>query len=83
MNIIGNRVAVVPVEKEERTEGFAAVEIQDDSLYKGEVKFVGDITNVKVGDTIYFAKYSPDTHEVKHEGTLYKLVNGDDILATI
>lgn len=36
-----------------------------------------------VGDTIYFAKYSPDTQEVEHEGKKFKVVKVEDIIAVL
>lgn len=42
----------------------------------GEVKF-----DVKVGDKIYFKKYSPE--EIEIEGKKYLLLDAEDILAVI
>lgn len=39
--------------------------------------------SIEVGDTIIFAKYSPDTHEVEHDGKKYKSVVFDDIIAVL
>lgn len=41
------------------------------------------IVKVKEGDTILFAKYSPDTHEIEHGGRKLKIVNITDILAIL
>lgn len=38
---------------------------------------------LQVGSIILFAKYSPDTHEIEHEGVKYKFVAFDDILAIL
>lgn len=85
MKILGNRVLVSPLEKEKQ-EGFQTVEVQDSFVYKGKVEQIGtqfslglDIT----GLTVIFAKYSPDTHEIEHEGKKYKSVKVEDILAVL
>lgn len=94
MYILGNRVLVSPVEKE-KTEGFQTVEVQDSFTYKGRIEKLGqDVLNeykhygeelppLRIGDTILFAKYSPDTHEIEHEGTKFKSVKVEDILAVL
>lgn len=38
---------------------------------------------LQVGNVILFAKYSPDTHLVKHDGKEMKIVSLDDILAIL
>lgn len=38
---------------------------------------------LKEGDTVLFAKYSPDTQEIEHEGVKYKIVNMEDVLAVL
>lgn len=38
---------------------------------------------IEEGDIVLFAKYSPDTQEVKHEGKDMKIINVDDILAIL
>ncbi len=50
-------------------------------LGEGQVKGKNVTFNVKVGDRIYFKKYSPD--EIELEGERYLLLDNDDILATI
>lgn len=40
-------------------------------------------TQIKPGDIVLFAKYSPDTQEVKHEGKDIKIINVEDILAIL
>jgi co-chaperonin GroES (HSP10) len=85
MKIIGKRVLVekLPDEKQDGFKG-AIVGVQDSFLYKGKVVQLGDsIFNVCVGDTILFAKYSPDTHEFEHDDTLYKSVSLDDIIVIL
>lgn len=96
MQIIGARVLVSKVE-EEQTEGFKTVEVQDSFVYKGKVEQIGipalptwseDAESVvypslTVGSVVIFAKYSPDTQELTHEGKTYKVVALEDILAVI
>lgn len=40
-------------------------------------------SGLKVGDTILFAKYSPDTQDIEHEGEKYKVVLVSDIIAVL
>ena len=84
MQIIGDRVLVSRIEEEE-TDGFSTVEIQDNFIYKGKVEQVGWDNNstasefgvCKVGDIVYFAKYSPHTQDL--EGM--KVVRTEDLIA--
>ena len=91
MRILGNRVLVSQVEKEEK-DGFQTVDVQDGFVYKGRVEMCNYPENVssttyqgeiKIGDIVIFAKYSPDTHEIEHEGKKYKSVLISDILAIL
>jgi len=90
MRILGNRVLVSQVE-EDKQDGFQTVEVQDSFFYKGKIEQIGgDMgvvwtgTNIedpilKVGDIVYFAKYSPHTHEI--EGM--KVLRLEDIIAVV
>lgn len=85
--ILGNRVLVSKVE-EEKQEGFQTVQVQDSFVYKGRVEMLGNDRSTyyvtpEVGDVILFAKYSPDTQEIDHEGQKMKIINVDDILAIL
>ena len=95
MKILGNRVLVEPLEKEVK-EGFQTVEVQDSFVYRGRIVQLGENNtypvggtglpippSFSVGDTIIFAKYSPDTHEFEHEGKKYKSVQISDIIAVL
>lgn len=95
MKILGNRVLVEPLEKEVK-EGFQTVEVQDSFVYKGRVEQIGEdhgviwtgsakdyVPPMKVGDTVIFQKYSPDTSEFEHEGKKYKSVQISDIIAVL
>ena len=71
--------------EEEQSEGFSTVEIQDSFIYKGKVEQVGWDNGgtapaygvCKVGDIVYFAKYSPHTQDL--EGM--KVVRTEDLIA--
>ena len=88
MKILGERILVSKVE-DEKKEGFTTVAIQDSFLYKGKVEQVGVsmmsmgsssvelYTDIKEGDIIYFAKYSPHTQDI--EGM--KVIRLEDVIA--
>lgn len=89
MKILGNRILVSKV-GEEKKDGFQTVDVQDSFVYKGKVEIIGAIKSFhspdltpNLGDTVLFAKYSPDTQEVDHEGKKMKIVSVDDILAVL
>jgi len=89
MHISNNRIVVERIE-EPKKEGFETVEVQDSSTYKGRVVilpqdvpvYMGN-KQVAVGDTVLFAKYSPDTHEIEHEGKKLKFIKVEDIMALV
>jgi len=80
MKILGDRYLVKKVTGEKQ-EGFQVVEVQDSFVYKGQVVLAGTEASIGIGSTVLFAKYSPDTHEVDHEGEKMKIISGNDILA--
>jgi len=92
MNILNGYILVEKLPKKE-AEGFEVVETQDDFIYKGKVIEISrpmvnyttatiDIQNdIKIGDIVIFAKYSPDTHEIDFEGRKVKFVKATDVLA--
>lgn len=88
MNISNNYIAVEKLE-EPKQEGFQTVQVQDSSIFKGKVKFIPEAPifmgnkQVAPGEIILFAKYSPNTHEVEHEGMKLKFVKSEDILAVL
>ncbi len=88
MKISNNYIAVEKLPEEEKT-GFQSVDVQDNFLYKGKVYampetpvYMGN-TPVAIGDTVVFAKYSPDTHEYKENGLDLKFVSVRDVLAVL
>lgn len=94
MKILGYRVLVSKVE-EPAAEGFSTVDVQDSFVYKGRIEILGsdllhegkhfrdEPIGLSVGDVIQFAKYSPDTQDIKHDGKDMKIVKFEDILAVI
>lgn len=84
MKILGNRVLVSRIE-EEKKEGFQEVQVQDSFVNKGKVedltiKAIDNLRGLKVGDTVLFAKYSPDTQEIDKD---HKIISVSDILAIL
>lgn len=98
MKILGPRILVSKIE-EEKKDGFQTVDVQDSFVYKGKVEQIGGIGRIEgtqtfttgvavgptitVGDTVVFAKYSPDTQELDHEGAKYKVVKIEDVIAIL
>ncbi len=85
IKILGNRILVSKVEEAE-TDGFQTVEVQDSFVNKGKVEACSwpeEDMPYKIGDIVLFAKYSPDTQEIDHEGKKYKIISVNDVLAVI
>lgn len=86
---ISNKYIVVEKIEEEAKEGFKTVEVQDSYVYKGKVTQVPETPvfmenrQVSNGDTVLFAKYSPDTHEIDLDGKKVKFVAINDLLAVL
>jgi co-chaperonin GroES (HSP10) len=86
-NMLNNNYILVtkPIE-EEKKEGFQIAQVEDSSVYTGIVYELPEIpvymgnTQVKKGDKVIFAKYSPDTHLIQRDGVDYKYINTKDIL---
>lgn len=89
MKISNNYVAVEQIQTEKKEGEFETVQVQNDFVYKGKVAHLPEAPiymgndKISIGDTILFAKYSPDTHEIEHEGRKYKFVSTRDILAKL
>lgn len=90
MQVSNNYVAVEKVfEPEPEVGDFKTVDVTDESTFKGKIKYLPEApvfmgnTHLAIGDIILFAKYSPDTHEVEHDGEILKFINTRDILARI
>lgn len=88
MNISNNYVMVERIEEPVK-EGFQTVEVQDSFVYRGHVVQVGEAPvflgnkQIAPGDTVLFAKYSPDTHLIELEGIDYKFVSVKDLIAVL
>lgn len=88
MQISNNYLALERIE-DTKIEGFQTVQLQDSSTFKGKVKFLPEIPvfmgnqRLRVGDVVLFAKYSPNTHDIEHEGLKLKFVKTEDILAVL
>lgn len=93
MIVSSNYVVVKKARQPEQTGDFNAVEPADDFVYKGEVValptqpvHVSD-SQLKAGDEVLFAKYSPDTFEMDGKDVdpslagKVKFVKATDILA--
>lgn len=86
---ISNKYIVVEKLEEQVKDGFKTVEVQDNYVYKGKVAQIPELAvfitgqDIKVGDTVLFAKYSPDTHEIDLDGKKVKFVAINDVLAVL
>lgn len=87
---IGKRVVVSPDQMEEKTAGGLYVPAsanEDKKPATGEVVSLGAVNDkdfkftVKVGDRVYFKKYSPE--EVEIESNKYLILDEEDILAVV
>ncbi len=90
---LGNKVLVIPSKMEEKTSGGLVIPPTSGDEKRpetGEVVRLGvgknkdgkDIEfNVKVGDRVYFKKYSPE--EIEVDGEKYLIIDIEDILAVI
>jgi len=89
MNISNNRIVVERIEDEKQEGGFEMVNVQDSYVYRGKVTIVPEAPifmgnkQLSVGDTVLFAKYSPDTQELEHEGKKIKFVRVEDVMAIL
>lgn len=90
---LGKRILVKPHEEEDTIAGGLVVPpsaTDDKRPAMGEVLKLGkgkdddgkDLSfDIKVGDVIYFKKYSPE--EVEVDGEQYLIIDAEDILATL
>lgn len=89
MKLLGNRVLVKREPKAE-VSGFEQVQAVDDFVGKGSIVMLGhevdefSVTPMfEVGQVIVFAKFSPDTRTIEHEGEEMKSVLVSDIIAIL
>lgn len=86
---LGKRVVVMPDEIEETTSGGLIIPPTAQEDKKPEVGVVVKLGtggknftfSVKVGDKVFFKKYSPDELDV--DGTTYYIIDEEDILAVV
>ncbi len=89
MHISINYVVVEKLEVPKKEGEFEAVQVEDDFVYKGKVSHVPEgpawIGNhqLRVGDVVIFAKYSPDSHEITVDGKKLRFVAVKDLLAVV
>jgi len=87
-----DRVVVKPIEAEETTVGGIIIpDAAKEKPTKGEVLAVGEgkaldngsvrAPKVKIGDKVIYGQYAGSAY--KHEGTEYKIIREDDILAIL
>jgi chaperonin GroES len=92
INPLGNRVVVEPAEQEQRTaSGIVLPETAKEKPQRGTILAVGpgsrresgerQALDVKVGDTVLFAKYGGT--EIKIDGRNVLILREDDILAIV
>lgn len=92
INPLGNRVVVEPAEQEQRTaSGIVLPETAKEKPQRGKVLAAGPgsrdekgarvAMDVKVGDTVLFAKYGGT--EIKLDGRNVLILREDDILAIV
>jgi len=92
MQILGERLLVSRIE-DDKKEGFQTVDVTDSFVYKGKIEQVGDQSwgtstistqsKLEIGQIVLFAKYSPDTQEIEHEGKKMKIIREEDVLAIL
>lgn len=86
MKTISSKYVKVVKHEEQKKDGFQAVEVQDNFIYKGKVIAIPEaplyVSNrqIAINDIVIFAKYSPDSHEIVEDGVTYKFINHNDIL---
>ncbi len=89
MNISNNRIVVERIEEPKKEGGFEMVNVQDSFVYRAKVVYVPEVPvymgnkQLEIGDTVLFAKHSPDTHELEHEGKKLKFVRVEDLMAIV
>ena len=87
LNLLGNRVLVIPVNAESKTVGGIIIpDTAKEKPLKGTIVAVGPGTKdepmvLKENDVVLYGKYSGQ--EIEFEGIKYLLMNQSDIIATI
>ncbi len=79
---IGNRVILEQIEKESKTSSGIYIPTSSSEIDNvGKVIAVGDVKNVKVGDTVVYAKFS--STEVTSRTKKFLIVEEKDILGIV
>ena len=87
LNLLGNRVLVIPVNAESKTAGgIISPDTAKEKPLKGSIVAVGPGTKdepmvLKENDVVLYGKYSGQ--EIEFEGIKYLLMNQSDIIATV
>lgn len=87
LNLLGNRVLVIPSNAESKTAGGIIIpDTAKEKPLKGSIVAVGPGTKdeamiLKENDVVLYSKYSGQ--EIEFEGIKYLLMNQSDIIATI
>lgn len=87
LNLLGNRILVIPVNAESKTAGGIIIpDAAKEKPLKGSIVAVGPGTKdepmvLKENDVVLYGKYSGQ--EIEFEGIKYLLMNQSDIIATI
>ena len=87
LNLLGNRVLVIPINAESKTAGGIIIpDAAKEKPLKGSIVAVGPGTKdepmvLKENDVVLYGKYSGQ--EIEFEGIKYLLINQSDIIATI
>ena len=87
LNLLGNRILVIPVNAESKTAGGIIIpDTAKEKPLKGSIVAVGPGTKdepmvLKENDVVLYGEYSGQ--EIEFEGIKYLLMNQSDIIATI
>lgn len=87
--MLSNKYILVGKPEEKEEEGFKTVKVEDSSIYTGVVRALPEIPvymgnkQIVVGDTVIFAKYSPNTHRIERNGEELKYIAIEDLLEVI
>lgn len=89
MKLLGNRVLVKRIPAPESS-GFAEVKAVDDFVGEGVIVMLGDEVDTASADrklsegmAVSFAKFSPDTRTIEHDGEEMKAVIVPDLIAIL
>lgn len=87
--MISNKYILVEKIEETKDDGFQVVKVEDISTYMGKVNALPEIPvyignhQLDIGDTVIFAKYSPNTHLITREGKELKYILIEDLLEVL